>query len=194
MLKKRMTKRGEQSPWVLISLILALAVAVFFIYNFVQYNQLFPASNIQTIADFCVKQYSEQNQFVSSGLPAFTIEQAGKKIIYSKGFTCYYLSKLDSNNPAYDAVREKKDLNDVWRDWDSKIKIMDVNKNETFRKQECENNKNLMYVYSAKEEKNKYTLEVTICNAGIAPTSTKNNPPVTSETNNPLYPGGHDTE
>ncbi|NMB66783.1 hypothetical protein GYA25_01870, partial [Candidatus Woesearchaeota archaeon] len=89
--------------------------------------------------------------------------------------------------------------NDVWRDWDSKIKIMDVNKNETFRKQECENNKNLMYVYSAKEEKNKYTLEVTICNPGIAPGSTTPTQPGNPQTptttlNTPSQAGGHNSQ
>jgi hypothetical protein len=168
-LEKKINKRGDQTPWILISLILALAVGVFFIYNFFSYNQLFSASNINDITDLCVNTYTKPEEFVSKGLPAFTIEQAGKKIVYSKGFTCYYLSKLSTNNPAYSAVSGRNNLDEIWLAWDDKIKIMEPNKDETFRKEECEKDPKLIYVYSAKEEKNKYTLEVTICNPGIAP-------------------------
>jgi hypothetical protein len=166
-LKREMNKKGDQSPWILISLILALAVAIFFIYDFTQYNQLLPPTGIDDIKKLCQTYTSEQ--FVSRGLPAFTIEQAGKKIIYAKGFNCYYLSKLSAANPAY-VGNVNQNVNTYFNDWDNKIKLMDIGKNETKRKEECEKNKNLVYVYSAQQTgDNKYTLEVTVCNPGITP-------------------------
>jgi hypothetical protein len=149
-------RRGEQSSWILISLILALIVGGFFTYRYFETNGTF-LENIQGVWDvksscqnYC---YSMQTDNYCHSTFNLKYEFNNKKILL-KDITCNFLSSINKNNPLNIEKCNFIQCNDL---------ILENNQNEHKRQEICYDNVNINRVYSLNNNSLPQTLESTNC-------------------------------